>query len=365
VTAVDPSVGANRSIAADPATKWMSFPDDRLTVNGLPWFAENGQELLRLPAQFKDTYPRSVWQLAQDPTGARIRFRTDSTELGLRLEYPRAPGMRNMSAIGQSGVDLYVGPTYWGNMSAFNDWHPGKIYEEIFFNFPDEPRTQREITLYLPLYEGVKVVAVGLDPDAQVKPPRPYSLGKPIVFYGTSITQSGCVSRPGMGFDAIIGRRLNADFVNLGFSGSGKYEAALAQQVAKIDASCFVMDGSNIAEAADNAKVYGPFVDIIRARHPKTPIVVVSPLYSAEELTMPARKRQQAERRVFTRKFVSDRIAAGDGNIYLVDGTDLIGPSQGAGLVDGTHLNDLGSQWYADVMTRRLASILGLGYETQ
>ncbi len=349
--------------AEDPAIQWTAFPDSRFHVDGLPWFVENGRELFRLPARFKDTYPRAVWNLAERPTGARIRFRTDSTLFALKLEYPQPPWMKNMHAFGQSGVDLYVGNTYWGNMSADKDAHPGKIYEHVYFNLPEQPRSEREIALYLPVYESVKVIALGLEPHARIHAPRPFALAKPVVFYGTSITQGGCASRPGMNYEAILGRRLNIDFVNLGFSGAGKYEAEVADQVAKIDAACFVLDGSNIAEAADQAKVYGPFVDVIRGRHPKTPILAISPIYSAEELTTPSRKRQQAERRAFTRKFVSGRIAAGDENIYLVEGTDLLGASQSAGLVDGAHPNDLGFQWIADGLMERLARVLALSVD--
>ena len=223
----------------DPPIKWTPFPDAQFSVDGLPWFVENGRELFRLPVQLKDTFPRSVWSLAQSPSGARIRFRTDSTVLAIRLEYPRTPAMNNMHAFGQSGVDLYVGATYWGNMSADKDARPGKIYEHVYFNFPDAPRAEREITLYLPVYEPVKVVALGLDEHAQIKSPRPFALAKPVVYYGTSITQGGCASRPGMNYEAILGRRLNIDFVNLGFSGSGKYEAEVARPVAGIDVSVF------------------------------------------------------------------------------------------------------------------------------
>jgi GDSL-like Lipase/Acylhydrolase family/N-terminus of Esterase_SGNH_hydro-type len=351
------------SFAEDRSIQWTAFPNAQFRVDGLPWLVENGGELFRLPVQFKSTYPRSVWNLAERPTGARIRFRTDSTLVALRLEYPQPPWMKNMHAIGQSGVDLYVGNTYWGNMSADKEARPGKIYEHVYFNLPDQPRSERQITLYLPVYESVKVIALGLDPQAKIKPPQPFALTKPVVFYGTSITQGGCASRPGMNYEAILGRRLNIDFVNLGFSGAGKYEPEVGRQVGKIDAACFVLDGSNIAEASDQAKVYGPFVDLIRARHPKTPILAISPIYSAEELTTPSRKRQLAEKRALTRTFVSSRIAAGDENIYLVEGTDLLGAAQGAGLVDGAHPNDLGFQWIADGLIERLARVLGLSVD--
>jgi len=343
--------------------RWMQISAPGIVISGLPWYGENGGELFRLPAQLKDTYNKSVWSLAQSPSGGRIRFRTNSRALAIRLEYPHPPGMLNMHAFGQSGVDLYVGNTYWGTATADKNAHPGKIYEHVYFNFPDRPRAEREITIYLPLYEGVKVLGLGVDAAAEIKPPRPFALDKPVVYYGTSITQGGCASRPAMDYEAILGRRLNIDFVNLGFSGTGKYEPELARAVASIDASCFVLDSSNIKTVEELRKVYAPFIETIRSKHPDTPILAISPIYSTQELTDDARKRSDEERRTFTREVISQRIAGGDRNIQLIEGTDLLGPHQGDGLVDGTHPNDLGFHWIADALTGRLASVLGLNVD--
>jgi lysophospholipase L1-like esterase len=339
---------------------WINLPNQQFEVDGLPWYAENHGELFRLPERLKDTYPESVWHLAEDPTGGRIRFRTDSSALAIRLEYPSPPSMPNMQALGQSGVDLYVGNTYWRTAIPDKEAKPGKIYEFVYFNFGDAPRLKREITLYLPLYSGVKVLAIGVDANAVIEQAAPFALPKPVVLYGTSITQGCCASRPGKSFEAIVGRRLNIDFVNLGFSGAGLYEPALADAVAAIDASCYVLDSSNINTAEALGKVLGPFIQIIREKHPLTPILVVSPIYSSEELIWGIRKSNNYDRRELTRKIVSGLIAQGDRNIQLMEGTDLLSPSQGDGLTDGAHPNDLGFEWIANGLSTRLATMLGL-----
>jgi hypothetical protein len=94
--------------AAGAPLRWLSFPGEPIEVSGLPWFVENDGALIRLPVRLKDSYREAVWDLAQSPSGGRIRFRTDSTALAIRLEYPKPPGMTNMHAFGQSGVDLYI-----------------------------------------------------------------------------------------------------------------------------------------------------------------------------------------------------------------------------------------------------------------
>jgi lysophospholipase L1-like esterase len=161
-----------------------------------------------------------------------------------------------------------------------------------------------------------------------------------------------------MSYQAIVGRILNVDFVNLGFSGNGLGEPELAQAVASIDAAAYVVDFSQNNPTVESLQqAYAPFLAAIRARHPDTPILAVTPIFSARE-TAPGGDARLAGMRAVIRRAVAARIAAGDQNIQIVEGTDLLGPSQGDGLVDGTHPNDLGFQWMADGLARRLRNLL-------
>jgi hypothetical protein len=353
-------VSAQTTPPQSSLSRWIVLPSQPIEIDGLPWYAENHGDLYRLPERLKDTYPKQVWNLAKQPSGGRLRFRTNATTLAIRLEYPAPPQMANLHPFGQSGVDLYVGNTYWGTAIADKDAKPGKVYEHVYFDFSDQPPVEREITLYLPLYLGVKVLGIGVDSNAVISRPAPFALPKPVVFYGTSITQGCCASRPGMSFEAIVGRRLNIDFVNLGFSGSGKYEPALASAVAAIDASCYVLDGSNFSEGEELDKALGPFIRIIRKTHPDTPILVASFPYSSLDITAKGRKAKTDSKRNVTRNVVADFIAQGDHHIQSIEGTDLLSPLQGDGLTDGVHPNDLGFEWFADVYTRRIATVLQL-----
>ena len=336
--------------------EWKPVSSPKIEVAGLPWFQANKGEFWRLPAGSKDTFPPAVWNLALDPTGGRIRFRTDSSTVAVKLEWPRPPGMRNMHAFGQSGVDLYVGDTYWSTATPDKDAAPGKVYEHVYFK--GQPRAMRDITIYLSLYSPVKVLEIGLDPGAVVEAAKPFAVARPVVYYGTSITQGGCASRAGMSYQAILGRRLNLDHVNLGFSGNGRGEAALARAVSEIDAAAFVLDfAQNNGTVESLAQVYDPFIAILREKHPTTPIVAITPIYAANEATGGQRNEQM---RALIRKVVSARIAAGDTRLQLVEGIDLLGPSRVDGLVDGTHPNDLGFQWMADGLAERLRKLLGM-----
>src|SRR5438477_2344722 len=219
-----------------PDSQHINLPDARLTVNGLAWFEEDKPALRRLPLRLKDSFRPPVWNLAQQPSGGRVRFKTDSTRIAIRAQNPNTSGMHHMTTIGQSGLDIYVENEYRG--SAWPD-KSGNIVKEWVVG---ESGPVREITLYLPLYKGVAINEIVLESNTKIAPPGPFALQKPIVFYGSSITQGGCASNPGMSYQAQVARWLNVDFINLGFSGNGLGEAAVADAVSEIDAACFVLD---------------------------------------------------------------------------------------------------------------------------
>lgn len=323
--------------------EWIPSGDPRFEVNGLPFYRENEGRLWRLPARAEGTVPTAVWNLARCPSGGRIRFRSNTEALAIRLTYPSLPGMRNMHAFGQAGVDAYVDGEYLASVAP-----RGATEVEAFF-FRDLESRYREITLYLPLYLGVTVHAIGLVPGSEILPPAPFAIPDPVVFYGTSITQGGCASRPGNSYQAILARSLNLDFVNFGFSGSGKGEPEVARLIAEVTASCFVMDMAQNSPSVEALEaVYLPFIRILRERHPVKPIICITPIYSTTELPGSAVEKNYPAMRDVIRRAVAALSAGGDMNLYLVEGYSLLGPSDGDGLVDGAHPNDLGFQRIAD-----------------
>lgn len=335
------------------ALAWIGPADGRLDVRGLPWLAENKGELIRLPLRLKDRLPSAVWSLGLSPSGGRIRFRTDSSRIAIKLAYPSPPNMANMHAFGQTGVDLYVDGVYRSTAIAPKDASKSIPVEHIFVE--SLPRQERDIVIYLPLYKPVEVIGIGLDEDAKIAAPRRFAASRPVVFYGTSITQGGCASRSGLSYQAILGRQLNLDFVNLGFSGNGKGEPVVASMVAEIDAAAFVLDFSQNNPTIESLReVYEPFLKTVRAKHPKTPILAITPIASARE------SQRLTDMRSHIRSVVTSYIAKGDRLLTLVDGFTLLGPDRLDGLVDGSHPNDLGFQWMADGLANPLAKVLGI-----
>ncbi len=343
--------------AAEPAaetaqTQHIAFPDSRLSVHGLPWFQEDSPVLRRLPARLEARFRPPVWSLAQQPSGGRIRFRTDSTSVGVVARNPAFSNMHHMASVGENGFDLYVNGEYLG--SAWPD-AKGEITKSWRVGL--EPML-RDITLYLPLYKPVALEAITLDPAARLESPTPYRIRKPVVYYGSSITQGGCASNPGGSCQAILERRLNADFVNLGFSGNGMGEPALAEAITELDPSSIVLDFWGNPSAAQYASALPAFVEILRQKLARVPILVTSPFYFPAEATQPDTAREQDAKRETARKLVQQRRARGDDCIEFVDGLKMLGRDQTLGLVDGVHCNSLGFYFNANGLEPLLRQVL-------
>lgn len=335
--------------------QWLGFPDDRFAVNGLGWWEETRPLLQRLPERYREQVRPPVWDLAQDPSGGRIRFRTASPSLAVRAHYPAAAYMNNMTRIGQSGIDLYVDEDYW------RAHFPPQEGDVEFLYFEGLPTVEREICLNLPLYAPTQVTAIGLAEGAQILPPTPFAVDKPVVYYGSSIDQGGCSTRPGLSYQAIVSRALNLDFINLGFSGNGLGEPELAQALVELDASCYVVAFAQNCPSPEYLKeVYAPFLQVLREQRPDTPVVCLTPIFSAAEVTNPADTRNDAMREVI-RQAVSEREAQGDTAITLVEGYDLLGPDDREGLVDQAHPNDIGFMCMAAGLEPVLREVLDLG----
>lgn len=334
---------------------WVPAADPRFTVSGLPYFKESGDKWQRLPDRAKAVVPPAVWRLSLQPSGGRIRFRSNTTNVALHVTYANLPNMRNMHAFGQAGIDVYIDGNIKGTLA------PRKELEVQNIVARDLEKKEHDVTIYLPLYIEVNVQSIGLDPGATIDPPKPFAIAKPVVYYGTSITQGGCASHPGNSYQAMLGRRTNTDFVNFGFSGSGKGEKEVIDFVDAVDASCYVIDmAQNNPTVEDFAAHFAPLLAQIRARRPNTPILCTTPIYAATEYPWFGAEKINPAMREVIRKAVKARQAKGDRNIQIIEGFSLLGPSQGDGLVDGVHPNDLGFYWMTNGLEPHLRQVLGL-----
>jgi lysophospholipase L1-like esterase len=216
----------------------------------------------------------------------------------------------------------------------------------------------RNITLNFPLYNGVNFLWIGVDQGSVVQAPPTFNQAGKIVVYGTSITQGGCVGRPGMAYTNILSRNLDMQFVNLGFSGNGRGEPALAHLITQIEGTrCIVLDYE--ANAGMTIKeTLGPFLDILREKHPDIPILIMSKIRYSYDQEGSASYAKWMDLRDFQKEMVIKRKNAGDGHIHFLDGSTVLGSDYDECTVDGVHPNDLGSLRIAFAMQPVIEGIL-------
>ncbi len=335
-----PPVGAQEKPA-----QAIAFPDPKLPVFGLPWFKEDSPLLCRLPARLKKTFTPKVWELARCPSGGRIRFRTNSRKLTLTAKCESDYTMYHITSIGQNGFDLYVDGFYQGSTQAV-----GPDRKEIGEWDLGPAGVDKEVTIYMPLYKAATIQEIDLDEKAEVNPPRSFAQPHPVVYYGTSITQGGCASNPGMSYAAILGRRLDCDFVNLGFSGNGNGDIAVAKAITELQPSAIVLDYWANVSAEQMGKTLSSFVKILREKFPEVPIFVITPYYTITGINQELKKSEV--------DLVTARQKKGDAHIQWIDGETMISRKTAYALVDGIHCNTLGFKLMADQLEKPLRKVI-------
>ncbi len=299
----------------------------------------------RLPASAESSVTKNVWNLSRDSAGMMVRFKTDSTAIHVHYKLKDAGlAMPHMPATGVSGVDLYARD---GN----GDWRWVQVAKPSSQEVQVElvnglAAGQREYAAYLPLYNGVEFMSIGVKEGSHFEGLTPRE--KPIVFYGTSITHGACASRPGMVHTAILGRRFDMPVANLGFSGNGRMDKAVGDYLAQVDATAFVIDClPNMVPAAVAQKCV-PLVKQIRLSHPNTPIILVEDRRNTNDWILPARQKHHTENHAALKAAYNSLVAEGVKNLHYIDGDHLYG-DDADGATDGSHASDLGFFRQADV----------------
>jgi len=335
------------------AVAWHTPRKPPFQIVGFPWFDREGiyRRLPKIPA-FPIREP--VDRLADCTAGGQIRFRTNSPILQLSVKLAGPADMYHMPATGQCGFDCYIGgPGKMKYASTARFDSEATQYEAVFFEELDEE--MREVTIHFPLYQGVEEVWIGVAGGAKLAAPEPFANEGKLLFYGTSITQGGCASRPGMAYPSIVGRRLKRECVNLGFSGNGKGEPELARLICEIaNLDLLVLDYVPNTTADEYRETLPAFVEIVRAARPRLPILVVSGIRYAIDELQASLLRKRTECRDFARAFVAGRRQAGDADIAFVNGDQMLGRDYEECTVDGVHPTDLGFQRIADRLTKEI-----------
>jgi hypothetical protein len=312
----------------------------------------------RFPAKFKDVLSGkrpSLWSGSKQTAGLAVRFSSNSTHISARWD-PDGNTMNHMATTGVQGLDLYcLEGNEWRYVCTARP-HSPKGGMSIISNMEAK---EREFMLFLPLYDSVRSLEIGIDSLAWIAPPK-VALPvreKPVVAYGTSILQGGCASRPGMAHSNILTRKLNREMINLGFSGNGLLDLEVAEWMAECDASLYILDFMPNVEVPMIEERLEKFYDILRSKRPDVPIFFIeAPDYTHNRYDLKSKARNEGLNKALHKVF--DTLEKrGDKHIHLISSKGMTG-TDGEEAVDGIHLTDLGFFRYAEYLYPKIKSVL-------
>ena len=338
---------------SDDGFTYLDAAKTPFVIGGIPHPDDNNGEYYRLDVNNKPAYSGANCQLGLCTAGGTVRFSTDADQISLHIKNRASiVGMHHFADRGVYGVDVYAG-------TGSNRVYVGEKMQTLA-DSPDEnkgvinlPKGINEVTINLPLYGGIESLHIGFPEKSYIGAPTPRAF-KPIAFYGSSITQGGCVSRPGNSYANIICRALDADCKNLGFSGAAMGELSIANIIGKTDLSCFVMDYDYNSPSHEHLReTHEPFYKRVRELNPNLPIVFVThPIFWEE-------KDWDEERFDIVKETYKNAKDNGDKNVYFVDSRDFF-PSEMRDLyaVDNLHPNDLGQYFMAKAIFPKVCKAL-------
>ena len=311
------------------------------------------ERFCRIPSDVARNVSEGVYLLHSNTAGGRVRFVTDSPYVAISAKMDGVGKMSHFPLTGSAGFDMYAdegeGQRYQGTFTPPFDIEEG--YESVI-DFPCAK--ERTITINFPLYSNIRELYIGLDKHSVLRQAADYKYENPIVYYGSSITQGGCASRPGNSYQSVISRRLDANYINLGFSGNARAEERIVQYISDMKMSVFVCDyDHNAPDATHLKKTHMPLYRSIREKQPDLPIIFIS----APDVRI--NSEIYRERREIVRDTFRTAVAEGDDNVYFIDGEELFdGKDWDSCTVDRVHPNDLGFYRMANRIKKEIMNAL-------
>lgn len=326
--------------------KFYHITEPPLKIYGLAVADRERRQFWRLNSEIMDRMPQYD-SLGKRCVGGRIRFRTDSADFCVRMTLAQAKEDVNIPLFGSAGADVYLGR---GMESVFLGYVAPQehVIEEITAEKLFHKNSRMEtVTVNLPRNDHLLSMEIGIDESAHIEEAEEYTFAKPIIFYGSSITEGGCASRAGNAYTSIVSRWMDADYYNFGFSGSARGEKEFAQYIGALpEPGAFVYDyDHNSPDPRHLADTHEEFFKIVRQAHPEIPVIIMT------RPDVEGDKDHAAERRDIIRRTYEKAVAAGDHKVWFLDGGRFFGDSGRAEcLVDGTHPNALGFMRMAETL---------------
>lgn len=340
----------------EPDIEWFDPRQAPFSLHGVFYSEEEGKyRRMEKTAADETSYPVSV--LSGCTAGGRVRFMTNSPYVAVKCVELYMKPSANGSNCNNFGFGIYASNVFRGTVHCGDTLGENKVDGKIAFEGKCNLLSGclEEVCVHFPAYcDVVYAVYIGLKKGSVIQEPKSYAYPKPVVYYGSSITQGGCASHAGNDYPSVIARELDCDFINLGFSGSGKGEPRMAEYIATLDASVCVMDYDHNAPTVEHLQdTHYNFYEIIRKAKPQMPIILIS-RPNTDSAPEDAARRREVIKATYQRAKKQ-----GDKRIWFINGETLFGKHERTSCtVEGTHPNDLGmyrmAQTIAPVLKKAL-----------
>lgn len=323
----------------------FNYKDKPIKIFGIPFFEEH-QKFQRLPDDLLEVlqdklpyFPR----VGRRCPGARLCFRTNSENIKIEIEMETLTPDIGMSLFACQSAHVLIGDRKTARFLGLvaPESYKNLTFEKTFTKGNDT----EDITVFLPMGDVIKNVEISIDDNAVIEAPTPYKYSKPVVFYGSSITEGASCQRPTNTYSAALSNRLDFDYYNIGFSGGAKGTLEVADFINKLDKSVFVLDYDHNAPTVEHLQAtHEPFFKRIRENNPDLPIIMMT----SPDFDYAADK---AARRDVVRKTYESAKNNGDNNVYFIDGETFFGKKdRHACTSDTCHPNDLGAYRMTEVI---------------
>ena len=340
-----------------PDIKFYDARREPFDVYGL-YNYKNEEKFKRLPDEIGMNTNEGVADLYCRTAGGRIRFKTSSQYVAIKAEWDIKKHYPHCALSGSTGFDLYIDAPRDRLSKFYKSFVPPVDCENGYESVVEfDSAKERYVTINFPTYNEVKNLYIGLQENASLEEGKKYYYDLPVVFYGSSITQGGCASRPGNAYQAILSRKFDFDFINLGFSGSARGEDLIVDYMAGLDMLMFVSDYDHNASVPVLRETHFKMYQKIREKHPDIPYIMVSKAdttpfnhYGYDDMVTRRIIIQDSYRRAWE---------SGDRNVYLIDG-DLVyhGDYADGATVDGIHPTDLGFAFMTESYVKMIEEII-------
>ena len=325
---IDKNFSIQKNVLRDGLTY---FNADNLSVHGVKKIDGVFRRMKYFIAQ---GISQQVAAISSECAGGRVRFITDSPYIAISVKYKAVAKVPNYSLSATIGFDLYSKNRYIGCFVPPIDILDG--FESVLDIPSEEGNSLREYTLNFPVCSEISELFIGIKKNCQLKKAPEYTISKPVVFYGSSITQGACASRPGNTYANMISRNLDCDYINLGFWGNAMGEEEMARYIANLDMSAFIYDYDYNAPTVEHLQAtHEKMFQIIRKKNPTLPIIILSaPKYY---LTKTDEKRVTVIERTYR-----NALANGDQYVRFISGKSILETVKDTALADNIHPGDSG-----------------------